>query len=45
MGETRVELHHLLEDLRDGYPGVIEETILTKIVANLLDSGAKRRGR
>src|SRR5688572_18245871 len=42
MGETRVDLHHLLEDLRDAYPGSIEETILTEIVANSLDSGAAR---
>jgi hypothetical protein len=41
MGETRVDLHHLLEDLRDAYPGTIEETILTEIVANALDSGAR----
>jgi hypothetical protein len=40
MGETRVDLHHLLEDLRDAYPGALEETILTEIVANSLDSGA-----
>jgi histidine kinase/DNA gyrase B/HSP90-like ATPase len=40
MGETRVDLHHLLEDLRDAYPGSTEETILTEIVANALDSGA-----
>src|SRR3972149_4515601 len=40
MGETRVDLHHLLEDLRDAYPGAVEETILTEIVANSLDSGA-----
>jgi hypothetical protein len=40
MGETRVDLLHLLEDLRDAYPGEIEETILTEIVANALDSGA-----
>ena len=40
MGETRVDLHHLLEDLRDAYPGAIEETILTEIIANSLDSGA-----
>ncbi len=42
MGETRVDLLHLLEDLRDAYPGSIEETILTEIVANSLDSGARR---
>src|SRR5215475_2575144 len=40
MGETRVDLLHLLEDLRDAYPGSIEETILTEIVANSLDAGA-----
>jgi hypothetical protein len=42
MGETRVDLYHLLEDLRDAYPGSLEETILTEIVANSLDSGADR---
>ena len=42
MGETRVDLHHLLEDLRDAYPGSIDDTILTEIVANSLDSGATR---
>ena len=41
MGETRVDLLHLLEDLRDAYPGPTEETILTEIVANSLDSGAR----
>jgi hypothetical protein len=40
MGETRVDLLHLLEDLRDAYPGAIEETILTEVLANALDSGA-----
>ena len=40
MGETRVDLLHLLEDLRDAYPGSTEETILVEIVANSLDSGA-----
>jgi hypothetical protein len=40
MGETRVDLLHLLEDLRDAYAGSLEETILTEIVANSLDSGA-----
>lgn len=40
MGETRVDLHHLLEDLRDAYTGSLEETILTEMVANALDSGA-----
>ena len=42
MGQTRVDLLHLLEDLRDAYPGDLEETILTEIVANSLDSGASR---
>jgi hypothetical protein len=40
MGQTRVDLRHLLEDLRDAYPGSIEETILTEVIANSLDSGA-----
>jgi hypothetical protein len=40
MGQTRVDLRHLLEDLRDAYPGEIEETILSEVVANALDSGA-----
>ena len=30
MGETRVDLPHLREDLRDAYPGAAEETILTE---------------
>ncbi len=42
MGEMRVDLQHLLEDLRDAYPGGLEETILTEAVANSLDSGARR---
>ena len=42
MGETRVDLLHLLEDLRDAYPGALEETILTEVLANALDSGAGR---
>ncbi|MGE5304539.1 MAG: ATP-binding protein [Alphaproteobacteria bacterium] len=42
MGETRVDLLHLLEDLRDAYPGSLEETILTEVVANALDSGTNR---
>src|SRR5438876_3526952 len=42
MGETRVDLEHLLEDLRDAYPSSIEETILTEIIANSLDSRANR---
>ena len=42
MGETRVVLLHLLEDLADAYPGDLDETILTESVANSLDSGASR---
>ena len=42
MGETRVDLQHLLEDLRDAYTGALEGTILTEVVANALDSGATR---
>jgi len=42
VGETRVDLLHLLEDLRDAYPGSLEETMLTEIIANSLDSGASR---
>jgi molecular chaperone HtpG len=40
MGETRVDLQRLLEDLGDAYPGPTDEAILTEIVANALDSGA-----
>jgi hypothetical protein len=40
MGETRVDLLRLLEDLRDAYPGSAEETILTELITNTLDSGA-----
>jgi hypothetical protein len=42
VGETRVDLQHLLEDLRDAYTGPLEETILTEVIANALDSGATR---
>lgn len=40
MGETRVNLKHLLEDLRDSYHYSLEETILTELIANALDSQA-----
>ena len=40
MGETRVNLRHLLEDIRDTYPFPVDEVILTELVANALDSGA-----
>jgi hypothetical protein len=39
MGETRVDLLHLLEDLRDAYPGGLEETILTEVVARVVEKG------
>jgi hypothetical protein len=42
MGETRVNLKHLLEDIRDGYGYGVEEAILAELVANALDSGASR---
>jgi hypothetical protein len=42
VGETRVDLQHLLEDLRDAYTGSLEETILVEVIANALDSGASR---
>lgn len=41
MGETRVDLLHLLEDLRDAYPASLEATVVTELVANALDSGAR----
>ncbi len=40
MGETRVNLQHLLEDIRDTYPFPVEEAIVTELVANALDSTA-----
>jgi hypothetical protein len=40
MGETRVNLRHLLEDIRDTYPFPVEEAVITELVANALDSGA-----
>jgi hypothetical protein len=42
VGEPRVDLQHLLEDLRDGYTGSLEETILTEMTAAALDAGATR---
>jgi hypothetical protein len=42
MGETRVDLVHLLEDLRDAYIEAVEETILSEAIANSLDSRASR---
>ena len=40
MGETRFNLKHLLEDIRDSYPFPIEEAIITELVANALDADA-----
>ncbi|KKU51997.1 MAG: hypothetical protein A3A28_00640 [Candidatus Sungbacteria bacterium RIFCSPLOWO2_01_FULL_47_32] len=40
--ETRVNLKHLLEDIRDSYSTPIEEVIITELIANALDSGATR---
>ena len=42
MGETRVNLKHLLEDIRDSYPCSQEEAIITELIANALDSGASK---
>ncbi len=42
MGETRVDLKHLLEDIRDAYPFPMEEAIITELVANSLDSQASK---
>jgi len=42
MNETRVNLQHLLEDIRDSYTSPLEEVILTELVANALDSKANR---
>ena len=42
MGQTRINLKHLLEDIRDGYPWPEEEIIVTELVANALDSGASQ---
>ncbi|MFA4831285.1 MAG: ATP-binding protein [Patescibacteria group bacterium] len=40
--ETRINLKHLLEDIRDSYSSPIEEVIITELAANSLDSGATR---
>ena len=42
MHETRVNLKHLLEDIRDSYPLSIEEVIINELIANALDSGASQ---
>ncbi len=40
MNETRVNLKHLLENIRDSYNAPLEEVILTEMIANALDSRA-----
>ncbi len=42
MRETRVNLEHLLEDIRDSYSHPIEEVIILELVANSLDSKASK---
>jgi hypothetical protein len=42
MAETRVDLRHLLEDIRDTYPCPAEEAILSELIANSLDSGCSQ---
>jgi len=41
VGQTRVDLQHLLEDLRPAYPDAIEETILSEVIANALRRGVR----
>ncbi len=42
MQETRVNLKHLLEDIRDSYGFPVEEAILSELIANSLDSKASK---
>ncbi|MEK9180043.1 MAG: ATP-binding protein, partial [Patescibacteria group bacterium] len=42
INETRVNLKHLLEDIRDSYASPLEEVIITELIANALDSGATK---
>jgi hypothetical protein len=42
--ETKVELKHLLEDIRDGYGFPVQQAIITELVANALDSEASDIG-
>ncbi|MDP3696834.1 MAG: ATP-binding protein [Candidatus Taylorbacteria bacterium] len=42
LNETRVNLKHLLEDIRDSYTAPLEEVIITELIANALDSKAYR---
>lgn len=40
MRETKVNLKHLLENIRDSYAIPLEEVIVVELIANALDSGA-----
>jgi len=42
LNETRVNLKHLLEDIRDSYSIPLEEVIVVELIANALDSKATR---
>ena len=42
-GYTKVDLRHLLEDLRDAYPGGLEETILRRPVERGAGGGGRQR--
>lgn len=42
LNETRVNLKHLLEDMRDSYTSSLEEVIIAELIANALDSKAYR---
>lgn len=42
MRETKVNLKHLLEDIRDSYSLSLEEVIVVELIANALDSKASK---
>lgn len=42
LNETRVNLKHILEDMRDSYGFPLEEVIITELIANALDGKATR---
>jgi len=42
VGQTRINLRHLREDIRDAYPFPVHEAVITELVANALDSNAGR---
>lgn len=42
MRETKVNLKHLLEDIRDSYSLPLAEVIIIELIANALDSGASK---